>query len=186
MPINPGCNILEIGCGRGIGAKMLLEQFKPHKLYLMDIDAVMIGKARQFLSSIGKNQISYCMGNVSYLPFVDGYFDAVFGFGLLHHVTSWRRGLTEIARVLKSEGKYYIEELYPRIYHNIITKRLFVHPDADRFNSLELRDAFEDTDIALVHTFELKKLGILGIGVKTEGRPFSCKEFSDSCHLPDQ
>lgn len=186
MPINPGSNILEIGCEGGVGAKMLMENFRPQELYLMDIDAAMVEKARQFLSSIGKNKISFCMGDATHLPFVDGYFDAVFGFGLLHHVTAWRSGLTEIARVLKSEGKYYIEEFYPSLYQNIITKRLFIHPDAGRFNSRELHDAFADTGLSLVHTFELKRLGILGIGVKTEGRPFSCKEFSDSCHLTDE
>ena len=108
----------------------------------------------------------------------------MFGFGFLHHVPAWRKGLSEIARVLKSEGKYYIEEFYPSLYQNLITKHLLVHPDSDRFNSSELREAFAETDLALVHTFELKRLGILAIGVKTEGRPFSCKEFSDSCHLP--
>jgi ubiquinone/menaquinone biosynthesis C-methylase UbiE len=186
MPLKPGSNVLEIGCGRGAGARMLLKNFKPNQLCLLDVDAGMIEKARQFLRSNGKTQISFYVGNATQLPFEDGYFDAVFGFGFLHHVTAWRSGLTEIARVLKSEGKYYIEEFYPRLYKNIITKRLFVHPDSDRFNSQQLRNAFADTDLYLVHTFELKRLGILGIGVKTEGKPFSCKEFSDSCRIEGQ
>jgi ubiquinone/menaquinone biosynthesis C-methylase UbiE len=181
MPLKARSNVLEIGCGRGVGARMLLRNFEPNQLCLLDVDAGMIKKARQLLASNGKTQISFYVGNATHLPFEDDYFDAVFGFGFLHHVTAWRSGLTEIARVLKSEGKYYIEEFYPRLYQNIITKRLFLHPDSDRFNSQQLRNAFADTDLSLVHTFELKRLGILGIGVKTEGKPFSSKDFPDSC-----
>ena len=183
--LKPEGKILEIGCGRGIGAKMILKNFKPAQLCLMDIDRGMIEKAQSNLSSGRNTQISFCAGDAAHLPFENSYFDAVFGFGFLHHVPAWRNGLSEIARVLKSEGKYYIEEFYPSLYQNLITRHLLVHPDSDRFNSSELHEAFAETDLALVHTFELKRLGILAIGVKTEGRPFSCKEFSDSCHLED-
>jgi ubiquinone/menaquinone biosynthesis C-methylase UbiE len=182
--LKPAGRILEIGCGRGIGAKMILKNFTPAQLCLMDIDQAMIEKAQSTVSSKGNTHISFCLGDAEHLPFADSYFDAVFGFGFLHHVPAWRTGVSEIARVLKLEGKYYIEELYPSLYHNLITKHLLVHPDSDRFNSSELREAFAQTDLALVHTFELKRLGILAISVKTEGRTFSCKEFSDSCHLP--
>ena len=184
--LKPQGRILEIGCGRGIGAKMILKNFTPTQLFLMDLDQSMIEKAQSTVSSNGKTQISFCVGDAEHLPYADAYFDAVFGFGFLHHVPDWRKGLSEIGRVLKSEGKYYIEEFYPSLYQNLITKRLLVHPDRDRFNSSDLHAAFADTDLALVYTFELKRLGILAISVKTEGRPFSCTEFSDSCHPPNQ
>jgi ubiquinone/menaquinone biosynthesis C-methylase UbiE len=186
MPLKPGSNILEIGCGRGAGAGMLLKSFKPNRLCLLDVDVDMIKKARRLLSTNGSNHLTFSVGNATHLPFEDAYFDAVFGFGFLHHVVNWREGMTEIARVLQPEGKYFIEEYYPSLYQNIITKRLLQHPEEDRFDSRQLRKAFEDTDLALVHTFELKRLGILGIGVKTEGKPFSCKDFPDSCRLPDE
>lgn len=186
LRLKPAGRILEIGCGRGIGAKMILNNFTPVQLCLMDFDPAMIEKAQSVVSSNGNTQISFCVGNAEHLPFADSYFDAVFGFGFLHHVPDWRKGLSEIARVLKFEGKYYLEEYYPSLYQNLITKSLLVHPVSDRFNSSDLNEAFADTDLALVHTFELKRLGILAVSVKTEGQPFSCKEFSDSCHLPNQ
>ena len=185
LRLKPAGRILEIGCGRGIGAKMILKTFIPMQLCLMDLDQAMIEKAQLAVSSNGNTQISFCVGDVEHLPFTDSYFDAVFGFGFLHHVPNWRKGLSEIARVLKFEGKYYLEEYYPSLYKNLITKSLLVHPDSDRFNSRDLHEAFSGTDLALVHTFELKRLGILAVSVKTEGQPFSCKEFSDSCLLPD-
>ena len=42
MPLKPGSNVLEIGCGRGAGARMLLKNFEPNRLCLLDIDAGMI------------------------------------------------------------------------------------------------------------------------------------------------
>jgi ubiquinone/menaquinone biosynthesis C-methylase UbiE len=185
LRLKPKGRILEIGCGRGIGARMILKNFTPEQLCLMDLDQAMIEKAQSVVSSNGNTQVSFCVADAENLPFADSYFDAVFGFGFLHHVPDWRKGLYEVARVLKLEGKYYIEEFYPSLYQNLITKHLLVHPDSDRFNSSDLHEAFSDTDLALVHTFELKRLGILAVSVKTEGQPFSCKEFSDSCHLED-
>lgn len=183
LPLKSGANLLEIGCGRGAGARLILDSFRPQKIYLMDLDIRMIRKAKMFLGSGTQKNIIYCVGDATRIPFEDICFDAVFGFGFLHHVPAWREGLAEIARVLKPEGVYFIEEFYPSLYQNFITKRLLAHPEQDRFNSRDLHVAFTGTDLSLVHTFELKRLGILAICVKTEGKSYSCKEFSSSCRL---
>ena len=59
-----------------------------------------------------------------------------------------------------------MEEFDPTLDQNLITRHLLVHPDRDRFNSLQLREAFADSGLQLQQTFELKRFGILGIGVK--------------------
>jgi len=168
MPLEPGAHILEIGCGRGVGAKLIIEHFQPARLHLLDLDVRMVEKAYAYLSSSGNHGLSFCVGNATALPFEYESMDAVFGFGFLHHVSTWRSSLKETARVLKIGGIYYIEELYPSIYQNFITKRILAHPHRDRFNSQELRDALIEVDIALNHAFELKRFGILGVGIKTE------------------
>ena len=168
MPLESGAQILEIGCGRGAGAQLILEHFKPAHLYLMDVDYAMIQKAGDHLNSTYQDTVSFCVGNATALPLVDQSMDAVFGFGFLHHVQAWRDSLIETARVLKIGGIYYMVEYYPSLYQNFVTKRILAHPERDRFSSRELRDAFIDVDIALNHTFELKRLGILGVGIKTE------------------
>ena len=168
MPLAPGARILEIGCGSGAGAKLIIEHFKPENLYLLDLDAAMIQKAADHLNSSYRKTVSLCVGNATALPFTDQSMDAVFGLGFLHHVETWRSSLIETARVLKLGGVYYMLEFYPSLYQNFITKRIFTHPDRDRFNSRELRDAFIEVDIVLKYTFELKRFGILGVGIKTE------------------
>jgi ubiquinone/menaquinone biosynthesis C-methylase UbiE len=168
MPLDPGGRILEIGCGSGAGANLIIEHFEPENLYLLDLDTAMIQKAADHLTSGYRKTASLCVGNATALPFAGQSMDAVFGFGFLHHVMTWRSSLVETARVLKLGGVYYMVEFYPSLYQNFITKRIFAHPDRDRFNSQELRDAFIEVDIALKYTFELKRFGILGVGIKTE------------------
>ena len=86
----------------------------------------------------------------------------------MHHVPDWRRALSEVARVLKIGGRYYIEELYPALYQNFITKRLLLHPANDRFKSHDLRYALSKMDLDLKDAFELKNLGILGVATKLD------------------
>ena len=125
----------------------------------------MIRKAQLFLNNDPGN-LYFCTANATYLPFESGSFDAVFGFGFLHHVTAWQQSVSEIARVLRTGGIYYIEELYPELYQNFITKRILIHPTTNRFQSRDLKNALKNENLDLVYQFEIKKLGILGIGVK--------------------
>ena len=168
MPMEPGGVILEIGCGRGVGAKLIIDHFRPARLHLLDLDVKMVEKAGRNLSVEEKKVSSFSVGNATALPFTDESVDAVFGFGFLHHVSEWRSSIAETARVLKVGGTYYMEELYPSLYQNFITKRILAHPEKDRFNSSDLRESFIEVDIALNHAFELKRFGILGVGIKTE------------------
>jgi len=160
-----GADVLEVGCGRGAGAKLIIDNFKPARLYLLDLDVLMIDKARTYLSDAKDENILFGVANANSLPFEDDSLDAVFGFGFLHHVLDWRHGLHEITRVLKKGGAYYLLEFYPELYQNFITKRLLVHPEYDRFKSKDLHDAFADLNLTLIKALESKYLGILGIAV---------------------
>jgi len=161
-----GGRILEIGCGRGAGARLILTKFKPGHLFLLDLDESMISRARAYLARAEQHAVSFWVGDATHLPFGPACMDAVFGFGFLHHVPAWREGLREITRVLKPRGTYYLEELYPSLYQNVVTRRLLVHPECDRFSSQELRDALQAAQLRLEHSFELKKLGILAVATK--------------------
>jgi ubiquinone/menaquinone biosynthesis C-methylase UbiE len=165
--MDAGGNILEIGCGRGVGAGFIHEKFKPDQLYLLDLDLEMVTRARLYLNARRPYNINFCLGNAAYLPFKNGYFDAVFGFGFLHHVPEWRLSLAEVTRVLKKGGAYYLVEFYPQLYQNKVTRHLLVHPESDRFKSRDLKEAFQALNLSLADTFELKNTGIIGIGIKS-------------------
>jgi ubiquinone/menaquinone biosynthesis C-methylase UbiE len=44
------------------------------------------------------------LGGAECLPFADQYFDAVFDFGVLHHIPRWQTAVAEIGRVLRPGG----------------------------------------------------------------------------------
>ncbi|CAB1071881.1 hypothetical protein D1AOALGA4SA_1375 [Olavius algarvensis Delta 1 endosymbiont] len=165
-PLDAGATILEIGCGRGAGAGIIFREFRPARLYLSDFDIRMVKQARNYLDGKKQTKTHFCLADAANLPFDSQRFDAVFGFGFLHHVPQWRNALAEVVRVLKAGGVYYLVEFYPQLYQNIITKHLLFHPERDRFKSNDLKSAFEMLDLSLAHAKELKNMGIIGIGIK--------------------
>lgn len=166
MPLQPGASILEVGCGRGAGAGLILDAFQPSVLHAMDLDSEMIRKAHKYLSPAQKRRISMYTGDVTHLPYSNGAMDAVFGFGVLHHVPDWRAALVEIVRVLKNGGVYYLEELYPTLYQNFITRHILLHPTEDRFTSRDLHEALQNVHLSTEHILEARPIGILAVLVK--------------------
>jgi ubiquinone/menaquinone biosynthesis C-methylase UbiE len=169
MPLKTGAIILEVGCGRGAGARLIQKAFSPSQLHILDLDIKMIQGAKTYLSGSTTDIMTMYVGDSIDLPFKSDALDALFGFGFLHHVPNWRRALSEVARVLKSGGVYYMEELYPSLYQNVITKRILLHPEHDRFTSKDLRVELDSAGLNLKNSFELKKMGILGVAVKSDG-----------------
>ena len=158
--------ILEIGCGRGAGACLIQAEFHPATLHAFDLDLRMIRLARRYLQGQPRDRIALYVGDASMLPYRDGVMDAVFGFGVLHHVPDWRQGLREIARVLKPGGLYCLEEIYPQFYQNFLARRLFLHPEHDRFYSHDLLQALKEAGFILKARLEQNLLGILAVAVK--------------------
>jgi len=165
--LNTESTVMEVGCGRGAGAELILNSFQPRHLHAMDLDVEMIQKANARLSSSAGHAVSLYVSDITCIPFKSKTQDAVFGFGVLHHIPNWRAAIFEIARVLKKGGIYYLEELYPPLYQNFITKRILLHPEKDRFFSWDLKSSLTDAQLSLEHTVECKKLGILGVAVKS-------------------
>jgi ubiquinone/menaquinone biosynthesis C-methylase UbiE len=166
--IEPRARILEIGCGRGAGACLLQREFHPSRMHALDLDYGMILIARRYLKPELRDKISLYVGDAQELPYRDGVLDAVFGFGVLHHLPDWRRGVREIARVLKPGGIYFLEEYYPQFYQNCLARRVFLHPEHDRFYSHDLHRALAEAGFAFQGRLEQKMLGILAVAVKRD------------------
>ena len=165
-PLAPGSVVLEVGCGRGAGAAILWKEFQPALLLAMDLDLQMIHRAGSYLPEEERKKISFHVADVLRIPARTGSLDAVFGFGVLHHVPDWQTALREITRVLKPGGVYYLEELYPSLYQNFITKHILLHPSTNRFRSPDLKREFGAAGLNLEHFLEYSKVGILGVATK--------------------
>jgi ubiquinone/menaquinone biosynthesis C-methylase UbiE len=162
---------LEVGCGRGAGARLILTAFKPLDLFATDLDMEMMQKAAGYLSLKEKKTVHLCAADLLNLPFPDRSMDALFGFGVLHHIVDWRAALSEISRVLRPNAFYFIEELYPSLYQNWLTKRFLLHPTKDRFTGADLKEALGRAGLSLIAARELKKVGILAVARRTTLSP---------------
>ena len=100
--------VLEIGCGNGNGSQLIKKYFSPKNVIGIDLDEKMIKTA---LKRNQDTSISFKVMDASKLDFPDEYFDAVFDFGIIHHIPNWKDCINEIKRVLKSKGQLILEDL---------------------------------------------------------------------------
>ncbi len=131
-------SMLEIGCGTGHALGWLQRYFRPRRMVATDLDLRMLAAADGRIKKQPRLTTALACADATHLPFATGSFDAVVGFGFLHHVPHWQRALAEVARVLRPGGCYFLEEFYPAAYQNRLTRRLLVHPEENRFESRDL------------------------------------------------
>ncbi len=102
-----GGKVLEVGCGQGEGTKLIQQFFRPKAIQAIDLDQKMIARAKKRRN---KGNVEFQAASVTELPFQDGEFDAVFDFGILHHIPDWENALKEIHRVLRKDGQFILED----------------------------------------------------------------------------
>ncbi len=132
-----GARVLDVGCGRGVGVQMLLEQFGAGKVYGLDLDPQQVRRAQQRFAGKSEGRVVLAVGSVDKLPFPAEYFDAVFDFGMLHHVVDWQAGVAEIQRVLKPSGLFFFEEVTRAALNRWIYRTFLDHPTENRFSEAE-------------------------------------------------
>ncbi len=140
-----GGSVLEIGCGNGYGSGLIKKYFFPRKIYAIDLDEKMIAIAKEKQDKA----ISFSVMNATRLKFKDKTFDAIFDFGVIHHIPNWRDCLKELKRVLKPGGQFIIEDYSIETFSTLLGKLLksfLKHP----YNSMYTEEEF------IVH---LKKIG---------------------------
>jgi len=99
--------ILDAGCGNGHGLELLDRTFHPRRLVGIDLMPEQIARAqRRGLPA------EIRVGDIAAIDEPDATFDAVFVFGILHHVPTWRQAMAELARVLVPGGVLLVEELH--------------------------------------------------------------------------
>lgn len=87
--------VLDIGCGAGYGAKMLLRG--GHAAQLVGLDLHL----EETCKIAGLNLVG---GDATKLPFMDEIFDVVIAYEVIEHLDAPLTALREIKRVLRTEG----------------------------------------------------------------------------------
>ncbi len=138
-------SILEIGCGQGVGARILHDCFSPRKYVGVDLDSKMISRARK--KGQGLANAEFLQGDASSLAFDDESFDLVVDFGIIHHIPNWQDALTEVHRTLKSNGEFLFEELPLETWEQGIgrpLKKILDHPYDRMFRQREFMDQLKN------------------------------------------
>lgn len=159
--------ILEIGCGNGAGALMLMEAFGPRHVFALDSDMEMLRlAAKRREKRRAHSRLTLMQGDAQYIPLADKSVDAAFNFGIIHHLEDWRLGLNELGRVIKPGGSFFFEEIFPPLYANAVMKRLVLHPTDNRFHGPEFVEALEQAGLKLQPTRKESRFGIVGLAIK--------------------
>ena len=166
-PLPPGAKVLEIGCGDGGGAAIFARSFAPSLYHGLDVDPAMVTIAVGRRKGPAWDKRLFVLGDAEHLPYPDAAFDAVVNFGIIHHLPDWRRGVAEVARVLRPGGVFYFEEIYPPLYANPLFRIILAHPRENRFHGPEFRAALAEEGLSLRPGYHESSLFILGVAVKT-------------------
>ena len=145
---------LELGCGRGVGARLILDAFGADSVDAFDLDPRMVALARRRLAPYG-SRARLWVGDATSIPAPDASYDAVFDFGIIHHVPRWRLVLAEVRRVLKPGGRFYAEEVLARFIRAPLVRDLLEHPQNDRFDAPAFGSALSEAGLEVRAVAEL-------------------------------
>lgn len=161
-----GLNILEVGCGRGIGTELIFNRFGAQKVYAFDVDPDMVDKARQRLSGYPPERLKLKVGDVTAIDAEDETFDAVFDFWIIHHVPDWQTAVSEIRRVLKPGGRFFFQEVTSKALDRLFYRIFLEHPRDNRFSGSEFVQELENQGISVGEAVVEKFFGdfIFGVG----------------------
>ena len=138
----PGGKALEVGCGQGYGTELIVRHFGAGHVDAVDIDPGMLDLARRRVTDHDL-PATVLQASADDLPFDADAYDAVFDFGIVHHVVAWRVAVSEIARVLRPGGRFYFEEVTAHALARPSYRHFLDHPTLDRFSGDEFVDELE-------------------------------------------
>jgi len=143
--------ILDIGCGDGKVAEQLKKLGLSQGIYGVDMDEKLLNKAKEKGIEVYRVDLEN-----EKLPFPDNFFDVVLCIDVIEHIVNIYHLLSEIKRVLKSNGFLIVSTPNVRFIYHIIRLILGYGPKTS-FNPSEYYGA-DLYDGGHVHYFTIKDL----------------------------
>ncbi len=162
-----GGRALEVGCGRGVGTEIVLDVFGVAHVDAVDLDPDMVALARRRLGRRPRDRWDVTVGDVTAVDAPDDHYDAVFDFGIIHHVPVWTDALAEIRRVLKPGGRFFFEEVTSHALARWSARTFLDHPKENRFSGREFVAELERTGIPVGDRWRELLFGDFVVGVGT-------------------
>lgn len=129
-----GQDVLEVGCGRGVGAEVILDRLHASRVTAFDLDERMVEVARRRLHD---RPVSLSVGDACEIKQPTASQDTVMDFGIIHHVPQWQQAIAEITRVLRPGGQLLFEEVPRHMLETWAFRTFTVHPRENRFDAEE-------------------------------------------------
>ena len=132
----PGADILEVGCGWGYCASLIMRE-KPHSYVGLDVmpEQLEIARSREL------DGARFEQGDAADLSrFADNSFDYILDFCILHHVEGWRSFLQEAHRVLKPGGSLFVHDLSKKGVHLVDFFSKYDHSEVPLFTLKEFEE----------------------------------------------
>lgn len=108
--IEPGQDVLDVGCGFGGTLACLDEQFSPLSMTGLNIDSRQLELARDRVKAGPGNRLEFVQGDACELPFPDQSFDRVTAVECIFHFPSREKFFNHVARVLRPEGNLTLSD----------------------------------------------------------------------------
>lgn len=154
LPEHPKC--LELGCGQGALARLMVERFQA-RMTATDFDPAQVRLAELRLRDLGE-RVSFRVVDARDLPFGDGEFDVVFSFGVMHHIAGgWRHVVGEVSRVLTPTGLFVLTDFYLPHWFMWTLGKLFPYFDQLAFGSL--RQVLAENGLDITHQVWERHMG---------------------------
>jgi len=142
--------VLEVGSGEGYGTKLMSEHVK--KIVGLDVDEHTIIHAQE---KYGSGNCVFKLYDGLKIPFDDNMFDAIISFQVIEHIQDDNNYVSEIYRVLKSDGIAIL---------TTPNKFLRLKPGQKPWNKFHVREYdHEELEVVLKNKFsDVKVWGIFG------------------------
>ncbi len=162
----PSSRVLDFGCGADARTAIRLARVG-HRVAAIDLSSVAIECARARAAEAGVGErIEFRTMNAETLLFEDGFFDAVVGAGVLHHL-DLRRSFAELVRVLAPDGRaVFSEPMGHNPVINLYRRRTPEQrtPDEHPFVTADIELAREYFDDVRLTAFVLTSLALVPFG----------------------
>jgi len=126
--------VLDLGCGTGKLLNRLASQFPQLNGIGLDLSPKMLQKARK--ANKFHPRLIFIQGNANKLPFAENQFDAVFNTISFLHYPQPELVLTQIYRILKPNGKFYLADYTNKIIGNQVP----ISPGGIKFYDEQIRE----------------------------------------------
>lgn len=165
-----GMRVLEVGCGCGVGTEIIFKRFGAREVHSFDLDPEMVKQAGHRLSGYSSDQLKLAVGDATLISTEDESYDAVFDFGILHHVPQWQKAVSEIRRVLRPRGRFFFMEVISLMRERRLYRKLFDYPAENRFNKKTLIKELDVQGIIVGDATVERFFGefIYGVGLKQD------------------